>query len=123
MSRGVAMNSRNFTRVNYSTESSVRFGGEVAMCKTDNLSLRGMYLKTDNDIPLKSSVNVTVYHSSHGSLKVNANVVRKDVNGVGLQIHSINADAFAQLRDIVAANNAEPGKVMQETFGMLKFIY
>ena len=117
------MSSRNFTRVNYSTGASIRFGSEVAICKTDNLSLRGMYLRTDNDIPLKSSVNVTVYHSSHGSLKVNANVVRKDVNGVGLQIHSINADVFAQLRDIVAANSAEPRKVMQETFKMLKCIY
>ncbi|MDD2734851.1 MAG: PilZ domain-containing protein [Desulfuromonadaceae bacterium] len=117
------MNGRNYTRVNYSTGASIRFDNEMEMCKTDNLSLRGMYLKTDIDIPLKSSVNVTVYHSSHSSLKVNANVVRKDVNGVGLQIISINADSFSQLRDIVATNSVDPGKVMQETFGMLKCIY
>jgi hypothetical protein len=117
------MNGRNFTRANYATGASILFGSEVAMCKTDNLSLRGMYLETDNDIPLKSSVNVTVYHSNHSSLKANANVVRKDGNGVGLQINSINADSFAQLRDIVAANSVDPGKVMQETYGILKFIY
>ena len=113
------MNNRNFTRVNYSAGASIRYGDNLIMCNADNLSLRGMYLKTDHQVPLNTPVHVTVYHSSQSSLKFNANVVRREANGVGLQINNLNANTFAQLRDIVAANSKVPGKVMQETYSML----
>jgi hypothetical protein len=117
------MNSRGFTRVNYSVGASIRYGNEVVMCNTDNLSLRGMYLKTDHDIPLNVPVHVTVYHSNQASLKVNAKVVRREGDGVGLQIHNLNVNSFVQLRNIVTENCREQGAVMQETFKMLKCIY
>ena len=116
------MNGRNFTRVNYSVGASIMYGNEMAMCNTDNLSLRGMYLKTDHDIPLNVPVHVTVYHASQSSLKVNAMVVRKEANGVGLEINSLNSDSFAQLRDIVADKSNNYGKMIQETLSMLKCI-
>ena len=113
------MSKRNFTRVNYSVGASIKYGNDLVMGNTDNLSLRGMYLKTDHEIPLNTPVNVTVYHSSHSSLKFNANVVRREANGVGLQINNLNANTFAQLRDIVATNSNNPNQVMQETYSML----
>jgi hypothetical protein len=93
------------------------------MCNTDNLSLRGMFLKTDHDIPLNVPVHVTVYHSNMASLKVNAKAVRKEGNGFGMQIHNLNVNSFVQLRNIVTENSPDQGKVMQETFKMLKCIY
>jgi hypothetical protein len=117
------MNGRNFTRVNYLAGASIRYGNEMAICKIDNLSLRGMFLMTDHDIPLNIPVHVTVYHSSHSSLKVNAKVVRKEANGFGLQINSLNTYSFAQLRDIVATNSSNYVKVIQETLGMLNCIH
>jgi len=113
------MNNRNFTRVNYSAGASIGYGDNLVMCNADNLSLRGMYLKTDHQVPLNTPVNVTVHHSSHSSFKFNANVVRKEANGVGLQINNLNATSFAQLRDIVAKNSMNSEKVMQETYKML----
>jgi hypothetical protein len=117
------MDNRNFTRVNYSAGASVRYGIEVALCNTGNLSLHGMYLKTDHDIPLNAPVNVTLYHSSQEPLKVNAKVVRKEVTGVGLQINNLNVKSFVQLRNIVTEHSSDKGAVMQETFKMLKCIY
>jgi len=113
------VSNRNFTRVNYSAGACIRYGDNLVMCNADNLSLRGMYLKTDHKVPLNTPVNVTVYHSSRSSLKFNANVVRKEANGVGLQINNLNANTFAQLRDIVATKSNNPSQVMQETFSML----
>jgi len=78
-----------------------------------------MYLKTDHHVPMHTPVNITVYHSSHSSFKFNANVVRKEANGVGLQINNLNATSFVQLRDIVALNSIDSEKVMLETFKML----
>jgi hypothetical protein len=121
--RAAIMSNRNFTRVNYSVGASIKYGNELVMGNTDNLSLRGMYLKTDQEIPLNTPVNVTVYHTNQSSLKFNANVVRKEASGVGLQINNLNANSFAQLRDIVATSSNSPGKVIQETYSMLKCIY
>lgn len=117
------MNSRDFTRVNYSVGASIKYGNELVLCNTGNLSLRGMYLKTDHEIPLNIPVHVTVYHSSQASLKLNAKVVRKEGNGIGLQINNLNVNTFVQLRNIVTENSSDKGEVMRETFKMLKCIY
>ena len=116
------MNNRNFTRVNYSVGASIRYGNEVVLCNSDNLSIHGMFLKTDHDIPLNIPVNVTVYHSNQVSLKVNAKVVRREDTGVGLQINNLDVNSFVPLRNIVTENCSDKGTVMQETFKMLKCI-
>lgn len=116
------MEHRNFTRVNYTVGASISYGNEVVFCNTDNLSLRGMYLKTGHEIPLNIPVHVTVYHSNLSSLKVNAWVVRREENGVGLQIKDLNVDSFVQLRNIITENCKDQGAVLQETYKMLKCI-
>ena len=116
------MNSRHFTRVNYTVGASISYGNEVIICNTDNLSLRGMYLKTEHEIPLNIPVNVTVYHSNMPSLKVNAWVVRKEENGVGLQINNLNVNSFVQLRNIISENCNDQDVVLQETYKMLECI-
>jgi PilZ domain len=116
------MNSRDFTRVNYSVGASISYGNEVIICKTNNLSLRGLYLKTEHEIPLNIPVNVTVYHSNMPSLKVNAWVVWREENGVGLKINNLNVNSFVQLRNIITENCNDYDAVMQETYKMLECI-
>lgn len=116
------MDSRNFTRVNYNVGASIRYGNEVILCNTDNLSLHGMYLKTSHEIPINIPVNVTVYNSNQLSLKVNAKVVRREGDGIGIQINNLNVSSFVQLRNIVTENSNDKVSVMQETFKMLKCI-
>jgi hypothetical protein len=118
----VQMSGRNFTRVNFLAGASMQYGNEMALCKTDNLSLRGMFLKTDQDIPLNVPVQVTVFHSNKSSLIVNALVVRKEASGVGLQITNLTVNSFAQLRDIVVDRSQDYVKALTETLGMLKCI-
>jgi hypothetical protein len=114
------MDSRQFTRVNYAVGASITYGKELIFCNTDNLSLRGMYLKTWHEIPLNCLVNVTIYNSNRTSLKVNACVVRREEDGIGLQINNLNVDSFIQLRDIVTENSKDRGAILQETYKMLK---
>jgi hypothetical protein len=116
------MNSRHFTRVNYSVGASISYGNEVVICNTDNLSLRGMYLMTEHEIPLNIPVHVTVYNSNHSSLKVNAWVVRKEKNGVGIQINNMNVNSFVQLRNIISEFSKDQDTVLQETYKMLECI-
>ena len=68
------MSKRNFTRVNYSVGASIKYGNDLVMGNTDNLSLRGMYLKTDHEIPLNTPVNVTAVSYTHLTLPTNREV-------------------------------------------------
>jgi PilZ domain len=117
------MNNRHFTRVSYNVGASISFGSEVLFCNTDNVSLRGIFLKTDHDIPLNIPVHVTLYNSNQSSLGVNARVVRKGENGVGLKINYLDVNSFVQLRKIVTEFSSDPGSITQETFKMLKCIH
>jgi hypothetical protein len=109
--------------VSYSVGASIRYGSEVVICNTNNMSLRGMYLNTEREIPLNIPVHVTIYNSNMSSLKLSAKVVRKAEHGVGLQINNLNVNSFVQLRNIVTEHSEDKGAVMQETFKMLKCIY
>jgi hypothetical protein len=117
------MSSRDFTRVNCAVGASIRYGNQVAICSTGNLSLRGMYLKTGYEIPLDIPAHVTVYNSGLSSFKVNARVVWRGKNGVGLQITDLDVDSFVQLRDFIAEQNNDQGAILQETYKMLKCIH
>jgi len=116
------MENRHFTRVDYTVGASISYCNEVVICTTNNLSLHGMYLMTGSEIPLNIPVNVTIYQSNQESLKVNARVIRKEDNGVGLQINDLNVNSFVQLRNIVSENINDSGTVLQETLKMLKCI-
>jgi hypothetical protein len=117
------MASRDFTRITYAVGASISYGNQVAICTTANLSLRGMYLKTGYELPVDVPVHVTVYRSDLLSIKVNARVVRREANGIGLQITKLNIDSFVQLRDLVAEQSKDQGAILQETYKMLKCIY
>ena len=118
------MSGREFTRANLLARASIQYGNTVVDGHTENISLRGMFIETNDDIPLNTPVDVAVdLRSSYSSFNINAKVVRKTANGVGLQMYKLSVDSFVRLRDIVVAKSEDPGKVMQETFKMLKCIY
>ncbi|MDD2852347.1 MAG: PilZ domain-containing protein [Desulfuromonadaceae bacterium] len=116
------MNGRGFTRVHYSTQALIKYGNNIVCGTASNLSLKGMYLKTDYDIPANIPVHISIYHSNH-SLKFDAVVVRRDEHGIGLQINRMDVNSFARLRDIVSENSKELTLVAQESYMMQKCIY
>lgn len=119
----MTMNNRDFTRVKFTVGASIAYGNTIVNCKTDNLSLRGMYVHADSHIPVNVPVSVTVYHPNKDALSLNAKVVRSEGTGIGLQIHNLNVDSFVKLRSIVTENSFDKGAVMKETFKMLTCIY
>ena len=116
------MDNRQFTRVNYNVGASITYGEKVILCDADNLSLRGIYLKTKHKIPLNVPVQITLSHSNLSSLKLNAVAVRKEENGVGVQITNLTASSFVQLRNIIIDYTNDPDAALLETYKMLKYI-
>jgi len=113
---------RFFTRVNCSVRTSILYGDNVINCDTKTLSLRGMFLITDQHIPLNSAINVTVYHSSQSTFNFTAKVVSTEPDGVCIKINRLSINSFAQLRDIIIEQSNNNVKVIKETLGMLKCI-
>lgn len=116
------MNKRNFTRVGYSEGASIRYDDHIIFGNIDNLSLSGMYIKTESEIPLNGSVQITVYHTLNASFKFSAKVVRQGDLGYGFQVSQIDVKAFDSLRSIVERKCSDQTVVMGETYRMLSCI-
>jgi hypothetical protein len=112
------MEKRSFTRVDFSECASVRHDDQVFFCDTINVSLQGLFIKTDQELPLNASVEITVYNSPESSFRLNANVVRCEEMGLGMRIDQIDVDSFVHLRDLVAMQCSDQRTIMLEMYSM-----
>lgn len=117
------MEKRNFTRVDFAECASVRHDNEVFFGGIENMSLQGLFIKTDREIPLHDSVDVTVYSSSNSSIDLRANVVRHEETGIGIQINKIDVYSFVHLRDAVATQCNDQNLLLCETYKMASCIH
>ena len=109
------MNHRNFTRVDFSEFASIRFEDKVYFGNVINISLQGLFVKTHEDIPLNTSVDVTVYHSSNHSIRLSVSVLRQDSTGVAMQIRKMDSNSFARLKNIIAKRCFDHELIRKET--------
>lgn len=116
------MKKRCFTRVDFSECASVKHDDQVFFCDTQNVSLQGLFIKTCQELPLNTAVEITIYRSPDSSFRLNAKVVRCDQMGLGMQIKRIDAHSFVHLRDVVAMQCNDQDLIMRETYMMAKCI-
>lgn len=117
------MPKRNFTRVEFSECVSVNHEDQVFFGDIKNMSLQGLFIKTDQPVPLRADVEITVYHPHNSSFSLLANVVRCEKNGIGIQIQKMDANSFARLRDVVAMQCNDLDLIMRETYQMTGCIH
>jgi len=116
------MEKRNFTRVEFSECASVRHDGQVFFCDTKNVSMHGLFIETDQELPLNAAVEITVYYSPDSSFRLNADVVRREEMGLGVQVKRIDVHSFVHLRDVVARQCNDQDIIMRETYSMARCI-
>ncbi|ANA40700.1 MULTISPECIES: PilZ domain-containing protein [Geobacter] len=111
------MDKRRFTRVPFVvsatvTRGEISFTGEVV-----DLSLNGMFVKTEEQPAIGEEVEVVI-SLAEGSPSLNVElageVVRADASGVAIRFSRIEVDSFIHLRNIVEYNTPEPTRVMDE---------
>jgi hypothetical protein len=105
-----------------SEKASLKCGDHVFCGVVENASLRGMFIRTEHDIPLNIPVEVSVRHASHARADFDACVVRKQHNGLGVMIRRMNINSFVYLRDLVAEQCQNPEVLMHETKTMVGYI-
>lgn len=101
--------SRYFTRVDYSQCASVKHDDQVFFGDIKNVSLQGLYITTSQEIPVSSTIEITICNEDNTSYRYRANVVRCEENGFGVQLKEMGVQAFTHLRSIIArqCNNLE----------------
>ena len=102
------MANRQFTRIRFESEATVMVGGCAFPALTENLSLNGIYIKTERHFPVgkRAEISFDLPSASRGSvLTVNGIVVRNDVHGLAFQFKSLDQESFAHLKSVVNRKN------------------
>ncbi|MCF7949916.1 MAG: PilZ domain-containing protein [Spirochaetia bacterium] len=111
---------RDTTRVEFHTRAELEIEGQVVSGTVEDLSLKGMFLKTDasqQSIQIGQEVMVTIRFSgttSNLSIDVQGKVVRLTQQGLGIEFTDMEFDSFVYLRNVVAYNAGDEDAIMDE---------
>jgi hypothetical protein len=113
------MEKRSNTRVTFGVGAVLKYKKQAIKCEVINLSLNGVLLKAEKDIPKDSKVKVGIsMEGTTSKLKINVEgvVTRSTVAETAIAFNSIDLDSFIHLKNIVAYNEGNEEKIMQEFF-------
>jgi hypothetical protein len=112
------MSKRDKSRVVFHVNASLEYDGVTVNGDVENLSTNGMFMKTSENIPVDTAVEVSIYLSgttSELSLKINGVVSRKEEKGVAVIFKEIEFDSFIHLKNIIDFNDTGNPNVMKES--------
>ena len=111
-------NQRKRTRVHFKTTVNLTGPGiDLKGLDSRDLSLKGIFVETDQKLALGTDVKVTLElsgTSSQVTLKMDARVARQSPDGLGLDFTEVDLDSFHHLRNIVLYNAGDPKEVDTE---------
>ena len=88
------MPARNFSRLPIHLEATISYNGTIVDGELDNISLKGVFIRTAKKIPLNDTLMITIYHHTKdpqiGRLK--GHVVRTTDEGVALEFEKTLLD-------------------------------
>lgn len=81
------MPQRNFSRLPIRLEATITWNGTIVEGELDNISLKGVFVRTTQKIPENDSLMITVYHHSKEQqiCRLKGHVVRSTDEGVALE--------------------------------------
>lgn len=98
------MQNRSYDRVQFESQAVIMFDGQHFEALTDNLSLGGLFVRTERDIPVgkKAEILLTVPSASRSStVNLEGVVVRHDAHGLAFQFKSLDYESFAYLKAVL----------------------
>jgi hypothetical protein len=113
------MENRKLSRVNFQIEAEFSFEGNNYKAQVKNLSLKGALIEIPekNDIELEDQLEIKLIingMSTNLEISLNAIVIRKENNNLGLKFGIIDIESFIHLRNIIAYNSGDYDMVMEE---------
>jgi len=108
---------RNFSRVDFKVSALLQSEGVALKGEVKDVSLHGLYLETDQVLPIGTPVEITIYLSATAEpvvIKVSGTVARLMSGGIGCAFDKMDVDSFAHLRSVISYQGGDESKVMAE---------
>ncbi len=103
---------RNYERVDFSTALSIVIETEDTKIEVQgdskDLSLKGIFISTDNKAPIGSSCSIKIFLTGTTDLvelNMQGVIARAENNGLGINFDSMDVDSFTYLKNIVKYNS------------------
>ncbi len=106
------MPNRRFNRIPFESKAIVRALEQSFEAFTQNLSLNGLFVRTERRLPVGNQAEIMLEipsASRSSSFTVNVKVVRNDVNGMAFQFGSLDQDSFSRLQTVI--NKKSPNRL------------
>ncbi len=112
---------RKRTRVHFETQVVLKTDvSEIkAGANSLDISLKGMFISTDEKIPVGTPCDMEIVLSgttSRLALNIEGVVARHDKGGLGITFNSMDVDSYLHLKNIVKYNAKDPDAVEEEMF-------
>ncbi len=117
------MEKRNFIRVDFPECASVKYDNQMFFANIKDASLQGLFINTNQHVPMNTPLNVTIYVSHNASIYLNVDVVRCEDEGIGVQIRDMDVNSFIHLRRAITTKCDDHELVMQETYKIANCIH
>jgi len=110
---------RKNTRVLFRSEVAMRTLEGVFHTEADtrDISLQGVYLRTDQKPPLSQCCDLEIKlsgASSQLSIRVKGRVIRHDPHGVGIIFEGVDLDSYFHLKNLLLYNAVDPSAIERE---------
>ena len=105
------MKKREHERTDCQTTAMISYRGASIKGEVENLSLKGLFVKTDQKIDVDEQVEISIYFygaDSDLSFSLQATVVRVAENGLGFNFQKIDVDSLALKKKDSAPEPTEP---------------
>ena len=112
-------NAREFTRIPIHLNVEIRCGSKtIATDQTKDLSMKGIYLMSEETLPVGSVCDVTLLLEGTDQpirIDIKGRVMRAANSGIGIQFTEIDLDSYDYLQNLVLHNSqAEHDQVEEE---------
>jgi hypothetical protein len=100
----VFLPNRRFDRIQFESQAMVKTGRQSFEASTENLSLNGLFIRTEKRLPLGNRAEILFVlptASRSSEISVNGAVVRYGSNGMAFQFGSMDQDSFSLLKTII----------------------
>ena len=108
---------RNFSRVEFTVSALLQSDGVAFKGEVKDLSLHGVYLETQEVLPVGTAVEITIYLTSSADpivINVSGTVARLVPGGIGCAFDKMDVESFAHLRSIISYQGGDESRVMAE---------